>query len=129
MKTPALSTVVSKLKLRNDRVLSIRTGKLAGTDKNGTRYIYIEGAYYKYDDIYALLRTHASISKPLNLPVYTRGNYQTNDGDKVRIYATDGTGLYCVHGAYEFNRDWFITTWSLDGKNVDHECLNLQEVK
>ena len=26
--------------------------------------------------------------------------YRTRDGREVRIYATDGNGLYCVHRAY-----------------------------
>ena len=57
--------------------------------------------------------------------------YMTRDGRKVRIYATDGGGLYPVHGAYLRLDGWFCEVWTeygdflLSGPN----SLDLIEVK
>jgi hypothetical protein len=41
---------------------------------------------------------------------------RTRGGHEVRIYATDGKGLYPIHGAY-CNGDWWVMqTWTSDGK-------------
>jgi hypothetical protein len=41
---------------------------------------------------------------------------RTRGGHEVRIYATDGKGLYPIHGAY-CNGDWWESqTWTSDGK-------------
>jgi hypothetical protein len=58
--------------------------------------------------------------------------YRTRDGREVRIYATDGIGLWPVHGAAMTNTHagWKSLIWDKDG-----ECLydspenNLIEVK
>jgi hypothetical protein len=40
---------------------------------------------------------------------------RTRGGAEVRIYATDGEGLYPIHGAF-FNGDWWVMqTWTSDG--------------
>lgn len=40
----------------------------------------------------------------------------TRDGRKVRIYAVDGRGTYCVHGAVEADTGgWQIKTWGPGG--------------
>ena len=42
---------------------------------------------------------------------------QTRDGREVRIYATDGSGDWSIHGAIrEDGRGWFTATWMNDGK-------------
>lgn len=62
--------------------------------------------------------------------------YRTRDGREVRIYATDGTGGYAVHGAilkpiddqpYNDN-EWSLTCWSEDGKHI-RDKYDLIEVK
>lgn len=43
--------------------------------------------------------------------------YRTRDGREVRIYATDGSGNDCVHGAYGNNsKGWHVTTWDAQGQ-------------
>jgi hypothetical protein len=43
--------------------------------------------------------------------------YKTRDGHEVRIYATDGIGHQCVHGAYrDIDGAWCMWLWSEDGK-------------
>lgn len=44
--------------------------------------------------------------------------YRTRDGHKVRIYATDGSGLFPVHGAIYYDDEWSISTWTSDGLNM-----------
>jgi len=47
--------------------------------------------------------------------------YTTRDGREVRIYATDGVGLYPIHGAFlNFNgstddKSWSFGTWTNNG--------------
>jgi len=42
--------------------------------------------------------------------------YQTRNGQKVRIYVTDGGGEYPVHGAAWKNNKWYLHTWTESGK-------------
>lgn len=62
--------------------------------------------------------------------------YQTRNGKKVRIYCTDASGPYPVHGAVwsELTKQWDICTWTKDGKLSDEEdnsdwLYDLVEVK
>lgn len=41
--------------------------------------------------------------------------YQTRCGYPVRIYATDGVGVYRVHGAYCEGGDWILSKWTEAG--------------
>jgi len=41
--------------------------------------------------------------------------YRTRSGDLVRIYATDGAGLYSVHGALFDGDGWEPDHWTLQG--------------
>jgi hypothetical protein len=42
--------------------------------------------------------------------------YKTRNGMPVRIYATDGGGLYPVHGAYNLKEDvWVSECWTSSG--------------
>ncbi|HAW14990.1 MAG TPA: hypothetical protein DCW37_07300 [Cellvibrionales bacterium] len=60
------------------------------------------------------------------------GKVQTRDGRVVRIYSTDGGGIYPVHGAikrnYKHGDEWVPETWSLLGSYVstlDQRCEDL----
>jgi len=57
--------------------------------------------------------------------------YRTRNGREVRIYATDGGGLYPVHGAILEGGVWLHETWRRDGVyNADvNELSSLIEVK
>ena len=59
--------------------------------------------------------------------------YRTRDGREVRIYAIDGNGLYCVHGAHTVKeyKGWISGQWSLDGDffSPSFEHMRLIEVK
>ena len=57
--------------------------------------------------------------------------YRTRCGYPVRIYATDGAGVYTVHGAYCEGEDWIIRSWTDDGKYKAQETSSwdLIEVK
>lgn len=63
--------------------------------------------------------------------------YKTRDGRDVRIYAVDGFGTYCVHGAY-FEKDdydtfgWIDDSWTIEGEVISGQSgfdLELIEVK
>lgn len=41
--------------------------------------------------------------------------YRTRDGREVRVYATDGAGLFNVHGAIKERCGWSPTMWANDG--------------
>lgn len=41
--------------------------------------------------------------------------YRTRDGREVRIYATDGAGVYCIHGAIKNNGEWEYMRWTNNG--------------
>lgn len=59
--------------------------------------------------------------------------YQTRDGEKVRIYCTDGGGDYPVHGAiWNINtEEWLSFQWTSEGKfhNGAEDDFDLFEVK
>lgn len=63
--------------------------------------------------------------------------YKTRDGRDVRIYAVDGFGVYCVHGAYYDVADygeigWIDDSWTINGEVVAGQegfDLELVEVK
>jgi hypothetical protein len=40
--------------------------------------------------------------------------YRTRDGREVRIYAIDGGGVHCVHGAVRNPEGWAMCSWSLE---------------
>ena len=42
--------------------------------------------------------------------------YRTRDGREVRIYATDGGGIYPIHGAVRCDDEWTTESWAVDGK-------------
>jgi hypothetical protein len=44
--------------------------------------------------------------------------YKTRDGREVRIYATDGTGVFPVHGAIKHGDGWSSFTWANNGSSV-----------
>ena len=47
---------------------------------------------------------------------------QTRNGRAVRIYATDGSGIYCVHGAIQLDGWWMQERWDNDGESFSGEC-------
>lgn len=50
------------------------------------------------------------------------GNLKTKAGHAVRIYCTDGAGLYPIHGAYLIAGDkWISCTWEIDGSHMGPE--------
>ena len=61
--------------------------------------------------------------------------YRTQDGREVRIYATDGFGNQCVHGAYrDKNGEWAMWLWGINGEPTNiikygEDALDLIEVK
>lgn len=61
----------------------------------------------------------------LTLPIKVgEGNYQTKDGRKVKIYATDGGGNLPVHGAIK-GCGWWQGEWTLNGGWLtEGECRN-----
>jgi hypothetical protein len=44
--------------------------------------------------------------------------YRTRDGREVRIYATDGFGIWAVHGAILTDDGWWAMCWAEDGKFI-----------
>lgn len=56
--------------------------------------------------------------------------YETREGREVRIYATDGGGVYPVHGAIKVEHEWVLNKWSDDGKFELHDHkYDLIEIK
>lgn len=45
--------------------------------------------------------------------------YKTRDGHLVRIYATDGSGLYPVHGAILRECEWRVEEWTAEGSYIE----------
>ena len=43
---------------------------------------------------------------------------QTRDGQQIRIYATDGSGDYPLHGAFLRKDGWNKESWTVEGKYV-----------
>lgn len=58
--------------------------------------------------------------------------YKTRDGREVRIYATDGSGGFSVHGAIKRDDGWGSPlVWAKDGRfnlDVDEQPMDLVEV-
>ena len=42
--------------------------------------------------------------------------YTTREGSPVRIYATDGRGTYCIHGARHTRGGWKVAAWDKFGR-------------
>ena len=42
--------------------------------------------------------------------------YQTRDGKRARIYATDGKGVDTIHGAVFYDGGWVFDSWRPDGR-------------
>lgn len=55
--------------------------------------------------------------------------YRTRDGREVRIYAVDGAGKHCVHGAYREDDEWHATAWTSYGDHSYSHDKKLIEVK
>jgi hypothetical protein len=57
--------------------------------------------------------------------------YKTRDGREVRIYATDGGGIYPVHGAIKNESGWYLAQWYSDGRHIrsNESPSDLIEVK
>lgn len=49
--------------------------------------------------------------------------YKTRNGHKVRIYATDGSGHYPVHGAILRDNDWEERVWDANGSAYAKETI------
>jgi len=43
--------------------------------------------------------------------------YKTRGGEKVRIYAVDGAGVFSIHGAVLERESWVVTSWNEDGSS------------
>lgn len=56
------------------------------------------------------------------MKITKRGKYQTRDGRKVRIYATDVDYVgYSIHGAILTPYGWNTYSWTSDGLAFDKE--------
>jgi hypothetical protein len=55
--------------------------------------------------------------------------YRTRDGREVRIYATDGSIPFIIHGAWRIGTNWISCGWLDDGSHPDNRYLDLIEVK
>ena len=56
--------------------------------------------------------------------------YRTRDGREVRIYAVDGGGVHCVHGAVKNPEGWAMCSWMQGGSEMPLEgSCDLIEVK
>jgi hypothetical protein len=55
--------------------------------------------------------------------------YRTRDGREVRIYATDGKGIYPVHGAVKVEDGWIPYTWKEVGVEGVSNVRDLIEVR
>ena len=56
-------------------------------------------------------------------PKCPRG-HTTRDGRKVRIYATDGSGVYPIHGAIKTEGGWWAYQWDINGLRVGGNSAN-----
>jgi hypothetical protein len=55
--------------------------------------------------------------------------YRTRNGHEVRIYATDGKGIYPVHGAVKVEGGWRFSTWKetgIEGVNNIHDLIEVR---
>ena len=48
--------------------------------------------------------------------IQTSKAYRTKDGQKVRVYATDGVGHHPVHGAILTSKGWMPAQWDENGR-------------
>ena len=58
--------------------------------------------------------------------------YKTRDGREVRIYATDGLGVFPIHGAVKNQEGWTSFKWCEDGMHLGSDIetgYDLIEVK
>ena len=56
--------------------------------------------------------------------------YRTRGGREVRIYAVDGGGVHCVHGAVKNPEGWAMCSWMQGGSEMPLEgSCDLIEVK
>ena len=55
--------------------------------------------------------------------------YRTEDGKKVRIYATDGSGRSSVHGSVLIDGKWEQHCWDENGVCLYNSDFNLLEIK
>jgi hypothetical protein len=55
--------------------------------------------------------------------------YRTRDGREVRIYATDGMGIYPVHGAVKTEDGWIFYTWQATGIEGVNKARDLIEIR
>jgi hypothetical protein len=61
--------------------------------------------------------------------VDTTKKYRTREFKEVRIYATDGTGEYCVHGAIsEGTGGWRYALWTHNGEFISKITNSLDDL-
>jgi hypothetical protein len=54
--------------------------------------------------------------------------YTTRDGREARIYATDGSKIYSIHGAVMCDDGWDESTWTIYGDFMDGGVDNLRDL-
>jgi len=55
--------------------------------------------------------------------------YRTKENKEVRIYATDGTGEYCIHGAIlEDTGGWRYALWTHNGEFISKTTKSLDDI-
>jgi len=42
--------------------------------------------------------------------------YKTRDGREARVYAVDGAGIWCIHGAIKEYGEWCSASWFSSGR-------------
>lgn len=66
----------------------------------------------------------------VGLPLWQAGcTYETRDGGTARIYATDGGGVYPIHGAVYGDGIWLSASWTASGLHYDGELGGMDLVK
>lgn len=53
---------------------------------------------------------------------------QTRDGRKVRIYATDHNGQFCVAGAIKHKDGWFAAHWDSHGSFISADVKDAHDI-
>lgn len=61
-----------------------------------------------------------------NLKIH-RGNYMAANGQAIRVYAIDGAGYFCIHGAFKGASGWFSGRWSKDGEYAASIYFGIKE--
>lgn len=124
---PTAQTLRSKFKLRNNRLISIRTNKLAGTVNGTTRWVQIDGARHRYDDILALYKSIFTTSpSPSDSSIPHIGRHSTVGRFSARIYENQMTFNDMLFGAVFVHDVWAQTQWNHDGThptNPDYDLL------